>query len=251
MTGVRGCTRQSHTLPVITPAIRMDGQVRRRAWTESFTAPDGRLIMTAKVSTTLTTFTDAANAQGLDKLRRVAEQRRLLEDATRRAGSFYGPYTTAIRRGVLAADLGGALQGAIDRASDIQRPNFLALRPGTLEVFARQRVTRCIPVPRGVWLHGDLEVRVAGLLGVELANGEQQAWVLHLKAEALTPRAADIPLYLASTVLAAKDAQLHVRVVDLRRAKVYKIHRPHQLRQLQRVAETEAASYVAYWQSAA
>lgn len=207
--------------------------------------------MTPRVSTTLTTFTDAANAQGLDKLRRVAEQRRMLEDDTRRGGSFYGPYTTAIRRGVLAGDLAGALQAVIGKANDVQRPNFLALQAGTLEVFAKQRVVRCVPVPRGIWLHGDLEVRVAGLLGVELANGEQQAWVLHHKADPLTRRAADIPLYLVSTVLAVKACPMQARVVDLRRAKVYKTQRPHQLRQLQHVVETEAASYVAYWQAAA
>lgn len=204
------------------------------------------------VHTTLQRFTDMANARGLERARVVRSQRRRTEAVPRDGGGdFYAPLLATLRRGLQAGGVERALAELLARSAPGRREHFAAVAEGFVQVVDRLQVVGAVPTQRGPWRHAELEVNVTGLFGVRLADGEQQAWVLHKKAAPLEERAADLPLSIVDAMLAARSSPLRVRVVDLRRAEVYGIDDDQQRAELRDLAQAEAEAYVSLWRAAA
>jgi hypothetical protein len=209
-------------------------------------------VTTPPIHTTVQRFSDVANARGLEKTRLIRAQRTRFESPPRDGGGdFYAPALAALRRGLLAGDVEYHLATLLAQAPPGRREHYTQFAAGMFRLVDRYAVTGLVPAPRGPWRHGGLEVNVTGLLGVQLATGERQAWMLHKKVMPLDERAADIPLYVADALLAGRDAGLAARVVDVRRATVYEIHDDAERTQLRDLVSAEAEAYVSLWKSAA
>jgi hypothetical protein len=181
----------------------------------------------------------------------IQTHRRQLQESGRGGGNFYGPAVTAVRRGLLAGDLECRLAELLIHCSAGERDHFSQFVQGMHPLIHRFGVIGVVPVPRGPWLHRDLEVNVTGMLGVELAAGQLEAWVLHAQAAPLDERASDTPLYVADAMLASRGSALRARVVDVRRATTFAIRSQRQRDELRCLVETEAKAYISLWRTAA
>jgi hypothetical protein len=209
-------------------------------------------VTTPPIHTTVQRFTDVANARGLEKTRLIRAQRQRFESPPRDGGGdFYAPALAALRRGLLAGDVEYHLATLIAQAPVGRREHYTQFAAGMFRLVDRHQVTGLVSAPRGPWRHAGLEVNVTGLLGVQLASGERQAWMLHKKALPLDERGADIPLFVADALLAGRPGGLGARVVDVRRAIAYEIHDDAERAQLRDLVHAEAEAYVSLWRSAA
>lgn len=204
--------------------------------------------MTIRVSLPL--FTDYANALGQDRMKIVQRQRRRIE-GLEQAYYFYGPVESSLRRAVASTDPAAELADLVDRAtSDVQRRHFGQLRDGMLG-FQRRHRASLVPVQSGqVWSAPHLEVLIRQHLGL-LIDG--QAWVvlLYLKERELTQSAANGALWVLESEMESLLPGGRAMVLDVRRAKTWRLRRNANRPGLQGWLWGEAAAYASHWSNCA
>ncbi|GAA2988519.1 hypothetical protein [Actinokineospora diospyrosa] len=162
---------------------------------------------------------------------------------------FYQPILAAIEVAARAQDPAAVLAEAVAAAELTGQPRaYEEVAAGFLAWWRKARLTP-VDCAATILRVGGLELTVAPHLAVRGRSGGLQVVLFHLKEAPLTRDGANAALRLLAVCAADLLAGAEPLVVDLRRAKEYRLSRSTNLDNLDAWLAAEAAAYTTHWHS--
>jgi len=168
-------------------------------------------------------FVDYLRTRGAARVEVATRHNRQAEEPYSPARDFYRRILAAILAGRRCGDDRPVLEHAIDAAPTSRRSNYRAVVDGWLRYLPKLADTEHVPVQTGRWRGRNLTVRVTPHMAVRHADGTVEALLLYLKAEPLPAADAAAMLWLASAAMPEACPGASPVVVDVRRARAYRV----------------------------
>ncbi|WP_424183898.1 hypothetical protein ACOBQX_18255 [Actinokineospora sp. G85] len=187
----------------------------------------------------------AADRRGRNGI--VVDQHARQADAEHYAHVFYRPITDAITTSLTAPDPTAALTAATESAElNGQARAFEEVAAGFSRWWKAARATP-VPVGESILRFGSLAVAVRPHLGFRDRAGVEHAVLLHLKEAPLARDAANAALRMLDRCMLDLLPGAVPLVVDVRRAKQYRLSRSVNVELLDAWLAAQASAYVTHW----
>jgi hypothetical protein len=192
-------------------------------------------------------FVDYVNGSGSARISILKQQMDRILDPTKLAWYPYTAIETALRSSLASTDPEASLSRAVADAKAAMRPHYEEIVTGWRQWLARNRGTTLVPTSAATWRHGDLTINIKHHVGLRRKDGQTVAALLYLKQQPLTQAGANVGLRILDQSMDRVLPGGQAAVIDVRRAKTYRIRANQKLGSLDNWIESEAIGYLAHW----
>jgi hypothetical protein len=191
-------------------------------------------------------FTDYVNVRGSGRMTIIDRQIERILDPNRPAWYPYAAAEAAIKASVASTDPVTVLQRMVQSAPARMRAHYEEIAAGW-EHWLTHNPSTLLPVKNNLWIANGLTVKVRHHLGLRQADGSAMVALPYLKQPPLEKDGAHVGLVIMEQLMDNILPGAACMVIDVRRAKCFKLRANSPRRKLADWLQAEAAGYVAHW----